>query len=72
MDSPPDAPRYINRSCDMAELARNYYENLQQKDLHPPDTRQDAINNVLSFVSVNLPEEEKEKLDQLISLEEIT
>jgi len=56
----------------MAELARNYYENLQQKDLHPPDTRQDAINNVLSFVSVNLPEEEKEKLDQLISLEEIT
>jgi len=72
LDSPPDAPRYVNRSCDMAELARNYYENLQQKDLHPPDTRQDAINNVLSFVSVNLPEEEKEKLDQLISLEEIT
>ena len=28
-DSPPDNPQYTSRSCDMAELARDYYDNLQ-------------------------------------------
>ena len=71
LDSPPDNPQYINRSSDMAGLAWNYYENLQQKDLHPSDTRQEAIDNVLSKINISLPEDEKEKLDQKISLEEV-
>lgn len=71
LDSPPDNPQYINRSSDMAGLTQNYYKNLQQKDLHPSDTHQEAIDNVLSKINISLPEDEKEKLDQKISLEEI-
>ena len=55
----------------MAELARNYYETLQQKDLSPPNARDEAIENVLSKVNVSLPEDEKERLDQKITLEEV-
>ena len=72
LDSPPDNPQYINRSSDMAELARSYYENLQQKDLSPPDVRVAAIDNVLSKVHTSLPEDEVEKLDQKITLEEVS
>ena len=72
LDSPPDNPQYINRSSDMAELARCYYENLQQKDLSPPDIRNEAIEDVLSKVNARLPEDEKDKLDQNISLEEVS
>ena len=71
LDSPPDNPQYINRSRDMADLARNYYENLQQKDLSPPDARNEAIENILSKINISLPEDERERLDQKISLEEV-
>ena len=56
----------------MADLARSYYENLQQRDLSPPDIRNEAIEDVLSKVNVNLPEDEKNKLEQNISLEEVS
>ena len=71
LDSPPDNPQYINRSRDMADLAQNYYENLQQKDLSPPDARNEAIENILSKINISLPEDERERLDQKISLEEV-
>ncbi|KAL4075162.1 hypothetical protein V8B97DRAFT_1857167, partial [Scleroderma yunnanense] len=55
----------------MAELACNYYEGLQSKDLAPPDVHQRATEEVLSAVSVSLKDEEHTRLDQDITLEEV-
>ena len=72
LDSPPDNPRYISRSSDMADLARSYYDNLQQKDLSPPDARNEAIDHVLNKINVSLPEDEIARLDQKITFEEVS
>ena len=68
-NSTPDVPTYINCSDKMAELAHNYYKDLQSKDLAPLDICQRKTDEVLSKVMTNLPDEERLKLDQDITLE---
>lgn len=55
----------------MAELACNSHDDLQNKDLSPPDIRQRKPDEVLGKVTSNLPDEERLKLDQNITLEEV-
>ena len=55
----------------MVELACNYYENLQGKDLTPSDVHQSKTDKVLSKVSINLQDEECLRLSQDITLEEV-
>ncbi|KAL4062264.1 hypothetical protein J3A83DRAFT_4383156 [Scleroderma citrinum] len=69
--SAPHNPSYINHSNEMAELACNYYENLQSKDLAPPDVCQRVTDKVLNAVSISLPNEEHMRLDQDFTLEEV-
>ena len=64
--------QYTSCSCDMAKLARNYYNNLQQKYMYQSNAHYEAIENVLSKITISLLENETEKLDQEISLEEVT
>jgi len=55
----------------MAELACNYYENLQGKDLALPDACRSKTDKVLSKVSTSLSDEECLRLSQDIILEEV-
>ena len=71
LDSTPEAPTYINHSDRMAELACNYYEDLQSRDLAPQDTHQKETAEVLSKISTSLPDEERVRLDQDITTDEV-
>ena len=70
-NSTPEAPTYISHSDEMAELAQNYYEDLQSKDLAPADTCWEKTMEVLSKVSTSLPDEECLKLAQDMTTEEV-
>jgi exonuclease III len=77
LDSSEDAPRYVKHSKGMADLAKDYYENLQL-DNYPVDdqAREEAIANVLGRVKVCVSEEDipslKARLDELDISEALT
>lgn len=54
LDSPVDTPTYEQRSDKMSELAREYYNSLQQEGLSPTNEREDALGTILNNITIKL------------------
>lgn len=54
LDSPVDTPTYEQRLDKMSELAREYYNSLQQESLSPTNEREDALGTILNNITIKL------------------
>ncbi|KAI5836481.1 DNase I-like protein, partial [Schizophyllum commune Tattone D] len=67
-----DAPTFVTRSMDMAELARNYHDDLQDDGL--PDNIDewvDAIDDVKTYVKRHISPEDKKTMAEYLSEDQV-
>ena len=71
-DQGANEPTYENNSLRMAELAKDYHNNLQHKvrDI-PDDIREGKIKKVLSAITTRTSDSQKNELNEVISSNEI-
>jgi hypothetical protein len=62
LDSPPEAPIYIQRSDKMSELARDYYDSLQRECISPTNEREEALESTLNAIMIKLSPLNKQEL----------
>ena len=63
-----DEPEYEKDSQKMAQLARDYHEDLQSQGRHPdPDKREEKMQQVLQNISVKLTDSKAEELELPLS-----
>jgi hypothetical protein len=63
LDSDSANPTYESRSDKMAELAKNYYDNLQDDGLAPSEEREKALETVLNSIKIKLGPTDKLELE---------
>lgn len=66
-----DPPKYESRSDKMAEIARNYHNDLQSQDIITPDIRNPIIEEVTNTLSAHLSIPHQNDLKALTSRDEI-
>lgn len=68
-DSNP--PKYESRSDKMAELAKDYHNNLQTQFLTPKEIKETKMNEVLTFINTRLEELQKDNLEEQLAEQDI-
>lgn len=71
LDSPSDAPVYVQRSDKMSELARDYYDSLQREGLSPTSEREEALESTLNAIMIRLSPLNKQELAKSLTKENI-
>ena len=69
-ESPVDRPSYTTRTSEMADLAKNYHENLQTEGLSN-DVSEEDFEEILSFLEPTLSQQDKNKLATFLTQSEI-
>jgi hypothetical protein len=70
LDSTPEQPTYTRKTREMAELARNYHDDLQMNDLAEDVTEEEYIET-LNFIKPKLTPREKAPLAEYLTQDEI-
>lgn len=71
LDSPVDTPTYEQRSDKMSELAREYYNSLQQEGLSPTNEREDALGTILNNITIKLSPQNQWELEKTLTKADI-
>lgn len=67
INSPSDNPVYEHRSDRMAEIVRDYYNELQHDGIATKDEKDAALNAVLNTVTIKLPAADRSELEHKLT-----
>ncbi|KAL1741664.1 Endonuclease/exonuclease/phosphatase, partial [Schizophyllum fasciatum] len=66
-----EGPEFATKSRDMARVARDYHEKLQQEEISANETQAEAIKDVLQFVKRKISDENRQKMAEKVTEDQV-